>query len=466
MKRYTTNLPNILLIVLDCVRADHLSCYGYGRETSPNIDRIAEQGVIYNQAISPSPWTLPSHASLFTGTYVSRHRTDLDNRYLDRSFITLAEVLKQRGYNTVGLSSNAWVSRETGLDRGFDLYYNMNRPPYESGRKLKAYQKCANYIYWNYLYKRYDYGARNINNLLRKFFKSYSRQSPFFIFINYLEAHLKYEPPRKFRHSFLRKSEDKYVPQDAWAYLVGAVGMTEEDFYILKALYDAEIRYMDFRVGEIIELLEKAGILDHTMIIITADHGENIGDHGLMDHQFSLHDSLSHVPLIIRYPDIFPRGLRIQSQVQSVDLFSTLCDILQVDDDRIEAQLQGKSLLPSLSGNKLRSYAFSEYLVPNLQHLERKFPHHDYSKYNASYRTIRTENFKLIYTIPNGSYQLYNLQDDPMEEKDVSKIYTEVTGEFLTSLTEWTSQVSSYQGKRNIQLDDDTIIMLKSLGYM
>lgn len=414
---------NIIVLVLDTLRYDHLSCYGYHRQTTPFIDSLAREGVVFEQCTATSPWTLPSHVSLFTGTYCSRHRVSFSNITVPPSLKTLAGWLAQHGYQTLGLSSNTWLRPETGLTRGFDDFYLVNEASVHQRTKL---QKALFYLKkkWRSLFA--DKGAARTGKMVHDWLRRrYDRKRPLFLFINYLEPHLPYRPPRAYRRLYARPPA-RQVNQDAWAYFAGEVSMTAADFQALAGLYDAEIRYTDDQLRKLWRTLQEAGVLDEAMVVITADHGENIGDHDLMDHQYSLHDTLLHVPCIFwssaaRHP-LSPA--RIKHPVQLCDILPTLAQLLRIDDPTLATQVQGVSFLPYLqAGNAataVRHWSAAEYLEPNLYIFQRRFPAFDYSDFDVRFRTIAFEGYKYIHD-DSGREWLYYLPQDTAELYDLSR---------------------------------------------
>ncbi len=424
--------PNIALIILDTARAANFSCYGYERETTPEIDKIASEGVLFENAISPSPWTLPAHASIFTGLHPSFHGCTERHKRLDPLVPTLPKMLKDSGYHTAGFSNNSWISRAFGFANGFDAFYNLwqvvqyetdfANPDLQGTEKYgnalgllnkgNPFVNLINGIYGNSLWRRYDYGARRINRLAAKALERMDKRRPFFIFINYLEPHLKYAAPEPWFGKFLDKGTSRKkalgVNQDAWACMGGTARMTAEDFEILRALYDAELSYLDYRVGEFCRALRKKGLFDDTVLIITSDHGENLGEHGLMDHQFSLHDTLLRVPLIIRFPGIFNRGARIKKMVQTTGILPTVCRLLGIEN-------KGKDLLQLDSRE-----AFAEYLTPQppSEILKKRYPGGDFSRFCRGLTAVYSGDWKLI-SSTRGEYELYNLKEDPEETSNL-----------------------------------------------
>ncbi|MFC1980593.1 sulfatase, partial [Chloroflexota bacterium] len=250
--------PNILWIVMDTVRADHLSCYDYHRNTTPNIDRVASEGILFENAISAAPWTLPSHASMFTGLFPSKHGADTEHRRLDDDFQTIAEVLRSYGYRTFGYSNNSMaVNERVNLNQGFDIFEvtTMGKDKVwvstELADKLKvniARPEVHDFVLM-------DDGARETNEVVKRWIAdAHQAETPFFVFINYMEAHGPYYPPESYARPFLGEgvswAEAMSVNQDCRRYITGQVEMGAEDFEILRALYDGEISYLDFRMGQ------------------------------------------------------------------------------------------------------------------------------------------------------------------------------------------------------------------------
>lgn len=468
-KSNMSNQPNILLIILDTMRPDHLGCYGYSKQTSPHIDKVASEGVIFKNTFSTSPWTLPSHGSIMTGTYVSRHCIDKGSETIDKSLLTLAEYLNRNDYQTVGLSSNIWISETTGMNRGFERFKYVNELPFQRTLNPNIVQKVVKEIYWRYLFKRYDYGARKVNTLICNFINDqWNHDKPFFIFVNYLETHLQYKPPKKFRRMFIEKYEEsliKKINQDANKYNAGLCEMSEEDFKILQRLYDAEIKYVDSRIGEVLEFLEKEKILDNTLIIITSDHGENLGEHGLMDHQFSLHDTVIRIPLIIRYPGLFDKGQVIEYPAQTVDIFPTIADTIRLSKKYNDIdQLQGVSLLNAKVSSVKRN-VFAEYLKPRYEVFENHYPDHDWSPLKRKLRMIRTNIFKLIVS-SDGNDILYDIKNDPCENDNVLSSFPLVAKELRKKLNEWTETIANGTKDNAIEYNEDIIRVLRGLGYL
>ena len=294
--------------------------------------------------------------------------------------------------------------------------------------KGNPFINIVNGVYGKYFWRRYDYGARRINKIVKKLLHDELARSgtPFFIFINYLEPHLIYRAPEPFFGMFLAenitKKEALSVNQDAWGYMGEIVPMTKTDFEVLRALYDAELFYLDYRIGEVYEFLKEADLLDNTLLIITSDHGENIGEHNLMDHQYCLYDTLLKVPFIMRFPGVFEGGKRIGNIVQTTDIVPTIMELLSLKDQRLLEEVQGESLLK----NRNKRFAMSEYIAPQppIEVISKRYPAGNFSKYDESLTSIRFNEWKLIVS-SNGKDELYNIVEDPDETRNSINIQKE-----------------------------------------
>jgi arylsulfatase A-like enzyme len=493
--------PNIVLVLIDTLRADRLSCYRNGRRTTPCIDRIAERGVLYENAISPAAWTVPAHASLFTGTYPSRHGVDLSRLVLGPELFPLPEILQRGGYRTFGVSSNYWLSRETIFDRGFDEFVHSwqlvqtagtNQPLKRQQRKMPVALQAQNGVNGrplrrdvgnalNWLHEEtikrlrqsfhaYDSGAWRVNRQVRRWARRWAdMQEPFFAFVHYMEPHIRYSAPGRYRTLHVPRSipgarVDK-VNQDPWRFLAGHARMTAEDFNILGGLYDGEVSYVDSRVGQLYETLRTAGVLDNTILIITSDHGENLGDHGLMSHAYCLYDTLVRVPLIVHYPGTFPKGERVCRPVQTLDLFPTLLTLAEVNDPEAWDQAQGESLTGASSADRPM---FSEYPEPepSVSTITERYPEFDGSPYDRSLRAVRTTTHKYIRG-SHGREELYDLTRDAGEEHDVLRAHPQIAADLGAALDRW---VGSFEhapaAGDSIELDSEMRRRLEDLGYL
>ncbi len=454
-------LPNILLIVLDCVRYDALHCQGNRRAVTPHLDAWAARSRRYHQARAGAVWTLPSHASLFTGLYPRQHGVNVAQQVLAPGIPTLAGLLAGAGYQTAAFSTNAWVGPHFGLDRGFEhfsalwrIFPSMGRRPFPWWEK--ALRKRV--------LERKDKGAAKLNRAVQRWWRrQYDPSRPFFLFALYLDAHLPYHPPAAFARKLLDKkalAAARRVNQDAWAYMAGEVAMSDGDFQALRALYDAEVFYVDAMVGALLAFLQDAGGLENTVVIITADHGENIGDHGLMDHQYCVYDTLAHVPLLIHYPPAFPAG-DVTVPVQHVDLMPTLLELAGVPDP---PPLPGHSLLGDLPPQRP---SIIQYTAAHRHRFARRHPRFDMASkgYDRTFDALVRDPFKLIRS-SRGEYELYDLADDPAESYDLAALNPQRVQGLAAALDAWLAEHPPLTAGEAVRLDADLARHLQNLGYL
>ena len=324
--------PNIVLVVLDTLRADHVGVYGGGNLT-PNLDQLAESSIVFTNAISTAPWTLPAHASLFTGLYPLKHRVSWGNICLDNSWPTLAELLKASGYDTFAISNNKLVCEETGYARGFDSFIATPKDPFLSQWRLALQCGAARWaIGWIGLSRdvAYDTGSSWTNWLLTKKLNGRSAERPFFLFLNYMESHDPYRPPERYVQRLLTPEQRKAyrrLPQKQeyfFAHGCGVPGLFSDDqIDLMKVLYGADVAYQDEVVGELLQLLRSNEFLANSWVVVTSDHGERFGEGNMLHHVTGSHYKLLHVPLIVRPPG-GSSGTRSAAPAQPVDIFVTL----------------------------------------------------------------------------------------------------------------------------------------------
>lgn len=409
--------PSILLLVIDTARADRFSWDGSERATTPRLAALAREGAVYTQAFSPAPWTVPAHASLFTGRYPSLHGTDCGSLRLPDDEVTLAEVLRAAGYRTIGYTANPWLGSTYNFQQGFDTYG-------ETWREVAPGSD--------------DTGAAITNGKIERFLKwrqdhPEAGRQPFFLFVNYFEPHLPYHPPEPERARFLRPGADPDRVRDLsrlghpeeMRYILGLSDLSGDDLLILNDLYDGEIAYVDRRAGDVIDLMRRLGVLDRTIVAVVSDHGENIGDHHLMDHKMSVHETLLRVPLLLRYPARVAPGTRIDAPVQAHDLFPTVLALADVAPPRgvtIEAEpLPGAGI--GGGGRDRHAPIVGEFAGPPVEFLQvmrTAFPGADLSRFDRTLVAMRRNGYT-IHWGSDGRHALYRAADDPGETRDLSE---------------------------------------------
>jgi arylsulfatase A-like enzyme len=283
---------------------------------------------------------------------------------------------------------------------------------------------------------RPDAGTRYTN---RQVYSLLSRlradERPFFMFVSNLEAHSPYRAPRKYNRYLpdgVSPRQSRRVNQDRYKYMTGHTAMDEQDFEILTALYDGAITYLDTRIAEVLGWLEQLDLLDQTMVIITADHGENFGEHQLISHGYCLYDTVIHVPLIIHYPKGITTPGRVTHQVQTLDLLPTILAMLGDVSSETYRSLQGYDLLSSTR----RDFTVAEQAHPDLTLFYEKFPAVDVSRYDRALKAIRTDRYKYVWA-SDGHHELYDLQADPDEECDIIAEHPDTAEALDQRLMEW-----------------------------
>lgn len=464
--------PNVFFAVIDAVRFDHLSCYGYSKKTSPNIDTIAEEGVLFENAISAAPWSPDSHASMFTGLYPSHHGVLGENLYLSEEIPNIVEIFRSEGYRTLGICPNAFVSPHFGFHRGFDEF--LDKP--NSFGLLKKH--LLDWISFGFetdlraLMYRWIYHAIIFQRIKRWITLSRKRNRPFFIFVNYFDAHLPYFPPRPFSKRFgnilngnsdVKKIDECFNKRFGFPYIAKEVEVTKEEWNTVISLYDAEIAYIDFFIGKVLDYLRKYELLDDTLILVTSDHGENLGDHQLASHAFCLYDTLIHVPLIISSPRNTSAGKRISNLVSTIDIFPTLLGARDLED---KYKIDGKNLIP-FEERIHHNYVFAEYgpPIPQIRTMNRLCPRAKVTSdiFNKGLRCLRSIDFKYI-TASNGEEEWYDLKNDPSEGKNmIDRIPQKKRRKLKAIITE---ELKGPMAKKRVDTPDQEIRRrLQELGY-
>jgi len=353
--------PNIILISLDTVRADHLSCYGYARSMTPNIDTLASDGTVYRHNFSTGVWTPPGHASMLTGLYVSEHGV-YDNKKLADHVPTIATTLKESGYQTAGFVCNSQVGELVGFDKGHDRFVEV----WKGLETTSITERIAKGLARRLREKRgvADMGAAQTNAELKNWIERHiEKDEPFYAFLHYIEAHNPLAPPRPFNIQYPKGIDIERVKKVAYNPLIcfiEDIPLTDEEARFVVALYDAEIRYLDAMIKRVVDMLKANGLYDKTMLIITADHGEHFGEYGLWSHVASLYREVLNIPLIIKYPAGVPHLSEVTANTQLVDIYPTVMEIAGIGAAK-RACTSGKSLVRSNAGDDFHDYVFAEW---------------------------------------------------------------------------------------------------------
>ncbi|WP_247730042.1 sulfatase [Halovivax limisalsi] len=433
---------NVCLVVLDTARSIDVDA-----ETMPTLSRLGEAGTRFERAFATAPWTVPSHASLFTGTYPSEHGTHGASPALDDRLRTLPEAFADAGYETVGVSNNTWITDEFGFDRGFGHLrrgWQYRQSDTDMGtvvrgecltEKLQAARErlfdgnplvnLANVVYSEFVQPTGDDGAARSVDWICEWLQNRDGSRPFFCFLNCIEPHVVYDPPREYAAAFLPAGVDhetaRSIRQDPRAFDCGEYDLSEAEFEALRGLYRGSLAYVDEQLATLRETLDAAGELERTVFVICGDHGEHVGERGFFGHQYNLYDTVLSVPLVI-HGGPFANGGRRDELVQLLDLPETLLDATGIRDDPLRDQSQGRSLgLDSTAAP--REAVFAEYVTPqpSIDRLEARFgdvPDRIYD-FDRRLRAVRTERYKYVEG-DDGFRRLHDLRRDPNEARDVA----------------------------------------------
>lgn len=446
--------PDIVLIVLDTTRADALSAYGNPRPTTPRIDELASRGARFEHAYATDFWTLPSHASLLTGLHPSEHGATSESDHLRSSVETLAETLRSAGWRTGGFVSNPWLSRERGFAQGFETYReSWSEAPPGSDEYLADRANLKAALDWM------DQRAPG-------------SERPFFAFFNWNSAHLPYQPdPIAYVDLFPapldidRAAALKQI-NGGWAVLAGALELGADDLATMRSLYEAEVARLDGLVGQLIDGLSSRGLLDDTLVIVTADHGEAFGEHGLIDHLFSMYDSTVRVPLIIHFPARFPAGEVRKELVSLADVVPTILDVAGLANPA--AGSAERSLAAADRTADPYVVAENERPLHALTLMKAQFPDFDMQPWDHRLRMIRSGDHKLIWREGRG-VELYDLAHDPNEQHDLAATDPVTRDRLIGLLEAWRDEhePASAGSKSNLDSQDPRAIeQLRALGYV
>lgn len=426
--------PNILFIVIDALRQDHLGCYGYNRNTSPNIDELAKEGVIFKHAYSHAPWTKPSMASLFSSLPPNKHMAINQKDILPYEVPVIAEILKNEGYNTFYfVGGNKFIGKKFNFHQGFDFYLNS---------RINAVKLTKTFL--SFISKR--------------------QEKRFFAYIHYMDVHLPYNN-NKYNDTFVqKKGEHFFLPRKIRAKDCRKLAFFDKlsiiDKNHLVSLYDGQIRYVDENMKRIISVLKKNNMLNDTLVVITSDHGEEFWDHNNYEHGHTLYNELIHVPLIIAGNNL--KKSEVKTPVSLIDLLPTILKIVNVEGNQYS--LEGTILFDKHEGknNELETSIFAMGTL---------YGDEKYCLICGDRKLIRNtgeeekKKNKLIGFKSKSKIELYDISKDPLEKENLVNIEHKEVSRLKKVLDEFINARSIYKSKKAI-LDKKTKEELKSLGYL
>ncbi len=411
--------PDVVIVVLDTVRAKNVSTYGYARETTPTLSALAREGALFLDATSPSTWSLPSHASLFTGRYPSGHGAHGEHVVLDDRFPTLAQVLAARGYETFCFTSNAWISDGLGLTRGFGFQDPTWREQAGAGRNFNFIWRLLDRVG---LIEGDKGGATVVANFAEWTRARPADARPAFVFLNFIEAHFPYHQlPREYAQRFTDRpaSELEDVSMALMAQQFGGPGRPLAEVETpARDLYDGGIVYVDALLKQVVEAIRARGTLDRTVLVVLADHGETLGERaGFFGHGPSLYQDVVSVPLVVRYPPRIAAGVRVPVPVSTVSVFGTVVDLAGFE---APPTLQVPSLVPLTTGAVDGSGpVLAELSLMTAMGAPERVLADPQMHGGRRYRALRDGSWKLVESSA-GERFLYDLAEDPGESHDVA----------------------------------------------
>lgn len=409
--------PNIVLIVVDTLRTDHLGCYDYPIDTSPNIDALAGTGTRYLNAFSQAPWTTPSVASLMTSLYPSELGIHTEPQKLLDEFLLLPEVLKEQGYQTGAAISHSYINRHWNFDQGFESFFDTTK-----GEGAIAGEAVS------------DTAIAYLQEVS-------GREKPFFLFLHYFDPHFFYieHPSHVFSQGIERGRVASGQNTATLADIMRSPTKGEREY--LLALYDSEIAYTDEQIGRVLDKLKELRLFNDSIIVLTADHGEEFLDHGRLYHTKTLYNELIHVPLIIKWP----RGREervVSNDVALIDIYPSILDYLEI------------AITPGISGERLgtarrQRLVFSE------------------TSRQAKLRCIVEDGAKLIWNVQADRFALYDLIADPEEKNDLSGPQSTRFEQLRTGLARIAERIAQVDvTPESVAISEEERRRLDALGYV
>ena len=475
VKKNISDKPNVVMILLDTLRSDHLSSYGYQRRTTKHIDAFSKSAIVYKNAYAAASWTLPSISSIFTGTYPGYHgahrATEGDGAIsrLAEKNITLSEILVQNGYRTAGFVSTYFVSNHVGLGQGFQ-HFDDGLPSFACAFKSLSLVRFARKFFpvMDYLAFNGYFGNRKsfqINNLAASWLNKVPNDDPFFMFLHYFDSHTPYLPgplglshenvPVKIKRKFGRGGPDYYNLEKSITTAVnqGDESLSQEAYDYLVGNYDSEIVSLDENINLLFNILRERGLFDNSLIVLLSDHGESFGEHNLMLHGLALYEDNLRVPLMIKYPLEDKRKSIIDYPVSLTGLMPTILNYLEIP---VPESVQGTSLEDKetqiIISQNYPDVAWKK--VPGFQ----RFNHRLISSVVDGYKYIK---------VSNGRDMLFNLKEDPAEVQNIIDIEVDLASSLNAQLLERiiSLELAGDSGEK-VLMDESVIENLKSLGYM
>jgi arylsulfatase len=427
--------PSLIVINIDTLRRDHLSLHGYERPTSPRLEELARESIVFEHAVSTSPWTKPSTVSLFSGLHPSEHGAGGERK--PRTNVRfIAEVLAEHGYQTAGFSGNPYVSATYGLDRGFAHF------DFQGGREAR------------------DYDDIRVLIDRARFWLDTREAGPFFLYLHVMNVHGPYRAPAEYRERFLEEPYQEFPFQNPlWMDIVTRrkverrQDVKPEHLRDLRARYDGAIAYTDAVLGQFIDDLRTRGLLDESVLLITADHGEELFDHGSFGHRRSLHGELLDIPLLIRLPGGRAGGLRVDLPISLIDVPPTLLELAGLLDQMPDRRFgRGRSLTPLFEGE--RAARPERALLAELIHRD------------GTNTMLEQWPYRMIDMLDAPAPQLYRVDVDAGETRNLAAAQPDVVTRLAELATQMQPDAGSFAPGEQVPIDDALRQQLEALGYI
>ncbi len=479
--------PNILVVMWDTTRADRMSLYGHDRATTPRLEAFAKDAAVFDRAISPGMWTVPSHGSLFTGLPVAAHGANAKWVWLDHRFVTMAEHFGANSYDTYAFSANPYLSENSNLLQGFETVEYAWKAPWadQSAEATRAklierdasvelspsWKPDGNGEGWPKHLTAYKDGGEVTRAAFSAWLDDRAPDVPWVAYLNFLEVHHPRVPSEVSRKRIL---DDAVLEAGlktnaslfrAMSFMEERATFSPEELEAVKGVYDASIADLDGVTGHIIDDLQARGVLDDTIVVIVSDHGEHLGEHGRFDHRWSVYQELLHVPLVIRYPKGMP-ARREMAPVSTHALFPTLCELAEIPCP--------PGMLPSLTTGPVGA-VFSELIqpTPRLPQVRAAYGDLDKERWRSRYHVMVEGRYKLTRR-SDGRLTLFDLASDPTEARDLSSSEAARAKGMLQAARDWQGRLPRYNPSQRapndkpqnaLKPDDETRRQLEMLGY-
>jgi arylsulfatase A-like enzyme len=425
------NSPNVLVIIVDSLRADHLSPYGYSRDTSPYVNQLAQQGVLFENAVAPSSWTLPSHASMLTGLYPHEAHVELEKDDLSANLPTLGEAMGKAGYRTAAFSANYFMfSRDHGFMHGFSHFEGYEQSAAGILEKIPLsefiFTKLSHLttgVAGAFFGLKNAAGADKISEDALDWIAQGRR--PFFVVLNYFDVHDPVMPPATYQHIYTTNADARNQSMHFEENCDSEKALCNKERQQFIDTYDGSMRFVDDSVRHLLSQLNQLGMLQNTIVVFTSDHGQEFGDHGFFGHEKSLYRQEIQVPLIVWRPGSIPASVRITTPVSLTDLPATVLDLVSPEQMKT---LPGRSLAELWRSSEPASEWHNP--MPELARLH--WFDKDAPNYNGPVRSIVTPDWQ--YIRQQGKDLLFDWKADPAEANDLCASQPVVCADLRTQL--------------------------------